>query len=113
MTVFRDTEPNDNKFVEPWKVAIASVPGVRMPRLDGGGMTVRDLTRLRRKIMLILQMAVEHGHNAVVLGALGCGAWRCPPTDVAEVFRDVLVTYEMKNMFEEVVFPCLRWCETG
>jgi uncharacterized protein (TIGR02452 family) len=33
----------------------------------------------------ILDMAASHGHDAVVLGALGCGAFGNPPRHIAEV----------------------------
>lgn len=94
-TVFRDVEDRDNVILpleRRQELAFISVPGIKMPQLDAGGrLRDVDVARLRRKVELICQIAAKGGCDAVVLGALGCGAWRCPPADVARVFREVLV----------------------
>ena len=35
------------------------------------------------------QSAIAHGHDAVVLGAFGCGAFRNPAAHMAQLFREV------------------------
>jgi uncharacterized protein (TIGR02452 family) len=35
------------------------------------------------------QVAWAHGHDAVVLGAFGCGAFRNPAGHMARLFREV------------------------
>ena len=45
-----------------------------------------------------MQVAVEEGHTHLVAGALGCGVWGCPPTHVAEIFRDVLVDSPLEHV---------------
>jgi uncharacterized protein (TIGR02452 family) len=54
----------------------------------------------------MLQLAHDHGHDSVVLGASGCGAWRCPPEHVAQVFASVLA--ECPGAFRVVAFAILR-----
>jgi uncharacterized protein (TIGR02452 family) len=61
-----------------------------------------DAERLAVKARLMLQIAHDRGHDSVVLGASGCGAWKCPPRHVAEVFHDVLK--ECHGAFRIVVF---------
>ena len=35
------------------------------------------------------QTALAHGHDAVVLGAFGCGAFRNPAQHVSQLFKEV------------------------
>eukprot|EP00658_Telonema_sp_P-2_P061311 TRINITY_DN50021_c0_g1_i1.p1 TRINITY_DN50021_c0_g1~~TRINITY_DN50021_c0_g1_i1.p1 ORF type:complete len:223 (-),score=52.02 TRINITY_DN50021_c0_g1_i1:313-981(-) len=61
----------------------------------------------REKLRTSLRMAADHGHTAVVLGAIGCGAFRNPPTKVAEAFLELL-SGEFKDVFAEVVFAIVK-----
>lgn len=80
----------------------------------------------KEKATAILDLAVEHDVDVIVLGAFGCGAFKNPPELVADVYKQVLnqqtknteelleleetldyvVQEELKyqNCFEEVVF---------
>lgn len=71
-------------------VSFIACPGLKMPQLNGDQLSVADTEVLRRKVRLILQVAADNGHTEVVLGALGCGVWGCPPRHVAQIFKEVL-----------------------
>jgi len=43
-----------------------------------------------KTIRLIFQIAKEKGITHLVLGALGCGAYRNPPAKVAQIFKQVI-----------------------
>eukprot|EP00955_Chlamydomonas_euryale_P115779 366377-Chlamydomonas_euryale.AAC.11 len=77
-------------LASPFEVDVISCPGIRHPRLVSSTSTMsdEDATRLRRKIRAILQVARMEGVTHLVLGALGCGAGRNPPRQVATIFRD-------------------------
>eukprot|EP00931_Biecheleriopsis_adriatica_P069919 TRINITY_DN43725_c0_g1_i1.p1 TRINITY_DN43725_c0_g1~~TRINITY_DN43725_c0_g1_i1.p1 ORF type:complete len:298 (+),score=62.12 TRINITY_DN43725_c0_g1_i1:17-910(+) len=45
---------------------------------------------LKEKCRTVLWMAASKGHEAVVLGAFGCGYFGNPPDDVAEAFAELL-----------------------
>ncbi|CAE7644902.1 unnamed protein product [Symbiodinium pilosum] len=62
---------------------------------------------LREKIRTVLWMAREHGHDAVILGAFGCGYFSNPTEAVAQIFQQVLAT-EFSGVFRLVVFALLR-----
>lgn len=47
----------------------------------------------RRRIERILAIGLAHGHDAIVLGAWGCGAFRNDPVAVSRIFHDVVETF--------------------
>jgi uncharacterized protein (TIGR02452 family) len=55
-----------------------------------GGDTKFDEALAREKIRSILLTAVQNGHDAVVLGAFGCGAFLHDPSTVAALFADII-----------------------
>jgi uncharacterized protein (TIGR02452 family) len=92
-------------------LAFVACPGLRYPELvddedDEPRLKEEDVTRLKEKIGVILQIARQYKHDAIVLGALGCGAWRNPPKHVAEIFKSVLDTYEGMTPYR-VIFAIL------
>lgn len=106
VSVFRDTEENKYRLLRTsFKVSFIAVPGLYLPRVTKEKrLSKEDETILKNKIRLILQVAYKRGHDSLVLGALGCGAWRNPPRHVAEIFKSVLDEYI--GAFQEVVFAC-------
>jgi uncharacterized protein (TIGR02452 family) len=49
-----------------------------------------DPDLLKEKTRAILSVCAQNGHDAVVLGAIGCGAFQQDPRNVARVFQDLL-----------------------
>ncbi|QGI64762.1 uncharacterized protein FFB20_09185 [Fusarium fujikuroi] len=62
----------------------------------------RDLTKL--KMRLCLRMAARRNHGLLVLGALGCGAFRNPPEEVARCWLEVLKEPEFQGGWWEKVW---------
>ncbi|KAL2148634.1 hypothetical protein VTH82DRAFT_2188 [Thermothelomyces myriococcoides] len=63
----------------------------------------RDLTK--DKMRLCLRMAGARGHAMLVLGALGCGAFKNPPGEVAKCWKEVLGEAEfIGGWFKEIWF---------
>ena len=62
---------------------------------------------LKRKIRISLVAAVSEGYLDIVLGALGCGAYRNPIDEVATCFAQVLKEREFKNSFRRIGFAVL------
>ena len=77
-------------------------------RSDDGGFTPEGEEIMLNKIRTIYRMAIEHGKTELILGALSCGAYKCPPTEVARQFRTVLEEPEFNNKFRLVVFAILE-----
>lgn len=67
-------------------------------------------TAMKSRILKVLAIAAEHRHDALVLGAWGCGAFGNDGTLIAEIFRDCL--YEsFESVFKCVVFAIADWSE--
>ena len=111
ITVLKDATGAPLEAPQERVIAVITCPGLREPdcRVDlrTGERRLRppDVTRLRMKVRAVLQAASAHGHDAVVLGALGCGRGQCPPWHVAQVFGEVLEEYG--GAFRHVAFAIL------
>ncbi|KAJ3056172.1 hypothetical protein HK097_007896, partial [Rhizophlyctis rosea] len=57
------------------------------------------------KIRAILHIGLSNSHDAIVLSAFGCGAFKNPPTTIAKLFKEVLEEHpaNMQN-YKVVVF---------
>jgi len=89
-----------------YSLAFIACPAIKKPGLVNGKFTIEDSELFRRKIRNILNTAYKYGHDSVVLGAMGCGAWECPQEEVAKLFQEVLKEYE--GMFKIIVFSILE-----
>jgi uncharacterized protein (TIGR02452 family) len=96
------THPRRLSFVAVAAIDKPRVTKDRIPRLASPD---REITA--RKIRTILRIAHCHRHDALVLSALGCGAFANPPADVALVFHEVLSEPEFNGAFKQIVFAIL------
>ncbi|KAJ7171005.1 hypothetical protein C8R46DRAFT_895147 [Mycena filopes] len=71
------------------------------------------LEYLREKIRLVYRMAAHNGQQHLVLGAMGCGAYECPPRLVATEMRDILLEAEFRGWFKKVVFAIYSRPDNG
>ena len=61
-----------------------------------------------KKIRAIFRIGLLHGHDSLVLGALGCGAFHNPPRHVARLFHEVMNEPEFKDRYRRIVFAILE-----
>ncbi|KIM88251.1 hypothetical protein PILCRDRAFT_814158 [Piloderma croceum F 1598] len=110
VVIFKDDLDNGCKDLTKDKFAIVSVITVAAPRwpdLSADRLSFKhasDLEDLRGKIRLVYRMAAWNGKTSIVLGAMGCGAYRCPPRLVAEEMKSVLMEEEFDKWFQHIVF---------
>lgn len=61
-------------------------------------MIVRELIEpFKNKMRKLFRVGLQHGHDALVLGAWGCGAFHCPPQHVARLFHEVMMESEFEG----------------
>lgn len=95
ITVFRSTEAEGYRLLNhPWRVNFIAVAGINGPELvlSNGEQRIAPylIEGVKNKMRTILRIAVDNGQRVLVLGALGCGAFRNPPKHTAELFSEVL-----------------------
>lgn len=86
---------------QPYSLSIISAPAPNvnaMKTVDEELLAITLITRAQK----ILQIAHNHGHKNILLGAWGCGAFGNDPADVAAIFRAAL---KAVPVFEHVCFP--------
>jgi len=105
--VFRQGKAEGNRFMQtPRPMSFLGVAAVKNPELVDSKLFSNDDYRLMHsKIRLIFEVARRRRHGALVLGALGCGAYNCPNTEVARIFRELLDHYSPH--FQRVVFAII------
>jgi uncharacterized protein (TIGR02452 family) len=82
--------------------------GTFLQQNSGSGTAVR--TEMIARIDKVLTIAAGHGHEAIVLGAWGCGVFRNDPNQIAELFADAL-RGQFQGVFRHVVFAVLDYSE--
>ncbi|CAB4484245.1 hypothetical protein RhiirA1_533592 [Rhizophagus irregularis] len=97
-TIIRSSEQDQYEFLEvPEMMSFVAVAAMRSPRLvknhSGEFALVPEAKKLtQRKIQAILNIGLDNGHDAIVLSAFGCGAYRNPPSIMAQLFYEVIST---------------------
>lgn len=106
---FRECEQKGYALLdEPVSLSFITVAGMNRPDLTTGGMIANHhVEPIKNKIRTIFRMGLVHGHDSLVLGALGCGAFRNPPRHVARLFHEVMDEPEFKNKYRCIVFAIL------
>ncbi|OSS53053.1 hypothetical protein B5807_03070 [Epicoccum nigrum] len=97
--------------------SVISVAALRHPHLtpdEKAFASAGQRAETKRKIRASLRVAAMNGHTKLVLGALGCGVFANPPTDVAHCFLEVLHEQEFQGgWWEDVVFAVMDNASDG
>jgi uncharacterized protein (TIGR02452 family) len=112
VTVFRGSEANGYFLLQtPFVVSVVSVPAINHPELESFNGRLRITGRLiettKEKIRTILRIAGKHGHDSLVLGAFGCGAFANPPEHMALLFKETFGEPEFHGRFSTVAFSII------
>ena len=106
---FRSGPDNgDGLMDDPFECAVVSVAAINRPELDGNGKIVPWAAETTKtKIRTMLRIGILNGHDAIVLGAWGCGAFRNPPEHMARLFHEILCEKEFMNKYRVVRFAVI------
>ena len=114
ITFFRGTQEEGYALLdETFQAAVISVASLNYnPKhghntLDNGNIPEADKPVLKEKIRTILRIGALKGHDSLVLGALGCGAFCTPPAQMARLFHEVLDEQEFQGRFSKIVFAII------
>uniref|UniRef100_A0A0W0FLT1 Microbial-type PARG catalytic domain-containing protein n=1 Tax=Moniliophthora roreri TaxID=221103 RepID=A0A0W0FLT1_MONRR len=110
IVIFKDDLNHNCKDLESEErriIGVITVAAPRGPKLTSNGKNFaneNDLNDLREKIRLVYRMAARNGREYMVLGAMGCGTYRCPAQVVAEEMKMILLDPEFRGWFRNVTF---------
>lgn len=78
-------------------------------QLTADGMMAPSPVELtKNKIRTIFRIGLLNGHDSLVLGAIGCGAFQNPPRHVALLFKEVMNEPEFRNKYRLLYFAILE-----
>ncbi len=113
ITVFR--EGRECSFMEkPYQCGVITCAALnlndryRIKLTPDGKMNEEAKTITADKIRAIFRMGLLHGHDSLVLGAFGCGAFHNPPEEMAALFKKVLGEEEFKDRYRLVTFAIVE-----
>ena len=109
-TVFRGEEKKGYPLLgdDSFRVSFIAVSGINRPALkDATHLADNMVEGTKNKMRTILRIGLLHGHDSLVLGAIGCGAFCNPPSHIARLFHDVFEEPEFKNKYRLVCFAIL------
>ena len=98
---------------EPFEVAVVSVSAVKNPTLKNGKLEPWVIDTTKSKIRQIFDIALENGHDSLVLSAFGCGAYKTPPTEMAKLFKEVIESKKYKGAFKAIHFAIINLPSTN
>lgn len=109
VTIYKKANTYEN-MDNPKQCSVISCSGIVHPTIDEktGLMLKRYERPIKRKIREILRIAIVNNHSKLVLGAFGCGAFKNPPKQVANLFKEVLEEDEFSHSFEEICFAIIE-----
>eukprot|EP00761_Pharyngomonas_kirbyi_P010570 gb/GECH01010590.1/.p1 GENE.gb/GECH01010590.1/~~gb/GECH01010590.1/.p1 ORF type:complete len:1666 (+),score=343.85 gb/GECH01010590.1/:1-4998(+) len=107
---FRGTEAEGYPFLawdEQYSVSCIAVAALHF-RHNKHSLSREEYQITRNKIRSIFSIGLLQGHDCLVLGALGCGAFNNPIRQIASIFEDVIQEYA--GCFDLVTFAILDDC---
>jgi uncharacterized protein (TIGR02452 family) len=109
-TVFRSDKSLGYALLDkPYLLSFVSIPAINRPTLTLDGLLkLADIKTTISKMETMFKIAIANKHDAIVLGAWGCGAFKNPPHHIAKLFNIVLHQSNFKGKFKRVVFAIIE-----
>ncbi len=105
VTIFRDD--SGGLLEEPYTVGVITSPAVNAKRLP---LPRRHeiAPAMWQRILKVLSIGVGHGHEGIVLGAWGCGAFGNDSYEIAGLFHKAL-NDNFRGVYHTVIFAIVDW----
>ena len=115
VTFFRGPESEGSLLEEkPYNIPVISVAALNGPRVGADGLMLPAETAITLdKMRTIFRIGALHGHDSLVLSAMGCGAFANPPAHIARLFHQVIGEEEFRGRFRLIDFAILDGYRTG
>ena len=107
VTVFRTGEfLGCDLLEEPFRLAFISNGAIK--KRDVADFGEEDTRITRERIRTVFRVGLDRGHDCLILGGWGCGAFRNPVDVMARLFRETCDEPEFKDRYRAVWFACLE-----
>lgn len=99
---------------EPYDVAVVTCAALNLngkypiKLTPDGHMPQAAIDITRNKIRTVFRIGLMYDHDALVLGAFGCGAFKNPPAEIAWLFHNVMEEPEFKDKFRLITFSIIE-----
>lgn len=115
VTFFRGPESTGSQLEEaPYNIPVISVAALSGPRIGPDGLMFPEETEITlEKMRTIFRIGQAQFHDALVLSAMGCGAFANPPAHIARLFHQVIEEDEFRDRFKIIDFAILDGYRTG
>lgn len=109
-TVFRAGAKDDFALLDtPYYMSFVAVAAINHPEQDrDGNICEEDAALTKNKMRTMLRIGLLNGHDSIVLGAFGCGAFNNPPKHIARLFHEVIDEKEFKDKYKLIAFAILE-----
>lgn len=108
IVVFRSTMDEGYALLDkPHHLSIISIGAINKKKASTPGLTETEISITKDRIRTIYRIGLINGHDSLVLGAFGCGAFKTPPEQVATLFKEVSVETEFYNKYKGLFFAIL------
>jgi uncharacterized protein (TIGR02452 family) len=92
-------------------IGMLAVHAIKNPTLTNRKFSKKDWELTEMKIESIFKIALINGFDSLVLGALGCGAYGNPATEVLKIFQSMVKKYD--KCFNKIGFAVLVLGKNG
>ena len=92
---------------DPYTIGIITSPAANARKVPASRRHEIGLA-MGLRILKVLSVGIAHGHNSVVLGAWGCGAFGNNSYDIAQLFCKAL-NENFRGSYQRVVFAIVDW----
>lgn len=100
--VFRDAQ--GVLMEEPYMVSVLTTPAPNRKKEAAKIAEEAIEETMKRRIRIMLHVAMRNGYKNLILGAWGCGAFGHDPQAVSEYFRSILVDEKYEECFSNICF---------
>ena len=111
VTIFKNKK---YELIRPFACDVITMafPDLRHYELDGDNFD-DYIDSVSEKVRNIFTVAANYNYSNIVLGAIGCGAFRNDPETVSEIFNQHINSEEFRNRFNKVIFAIPKATESS
>ena len=107
VTVFRTGESLGCALLdEPFQLSFISTGAIK--KRDVADFGEEDVRITRERIRTVFRAGLDRGHDCLILGAWGCGAFKNPVDVMAHLFKEVAEEPGFKDRYRAVWFACME-----